>query len=88
MWCVARITVEYRQRMYALLDLYAQPYDAEEPVICLDEKSKQLLADNRQPVEMRPGNDLLWDIEMRGSSRSLTACANAARDVRRTTSWD
>jgi hypothetical protein len=55
MWCVARITVEYRERMYALLDLYAKPYDAEEPVICLDEKSKQLLADKRQPVEMEPG---------------------------------
>lgn len=63
MWCVARITVEYRERMYALLELYARSYDAEQPVICLDEKSKQLLADKRQPVEMEPGRPAKEDYE-------------------------
>ena len=43
MWCIGRITAEYRERMYDLLALYAKPYDVLEPVICLDEKSKQLL---------------------------------------------
>src|ERR1041384_2018823 len=38
MWCIGRITTEYRERMYDLLGLYAKPYDATEPVICLDEK--------------------------------------------------
>ncbi len=72
MWCVARITVEYRERMYALLDLYAKPYNAEEPVICLDEKSKQLLADKRQPVEMEPGSPAKEDYEYtRKGTRNL-----------------
>ena len=72
MWCVARITVEYRDRMYALLDLYAKPYDAEEPVICLDEKSKQLLADKRQPMEMQPGSPAKEDYEYtRKGTRNL-----------------
>jgi hypothetical protein len=72
MWCVARITVEYRERMYALLDLYAKSYDAEEPVICLDEKSKQLLAHKRQPVEMGPGSPAKEDYEYtRKGTRNL-----------------
>jgi hypothetical protein len=72
MWCVARITVEYRERMYALLDLYAQPYDAAEPVICVDEKSKQLLAHKRQPVEMKPSSPTKEDYEYtRKGTRNL-----------------
>ena len=42
MWCIGKITAEYRQRMYDLLELYARPYREDEPVICVDEKSKQL----------------------------------------------
>jgi hypothetical protein len=72
MWCVARITVEYRERMYALLDLYAKSYDAEEPVICLDEKSKQLLADKRQSMKMEPGSPAKEDYEYtRQGTRNL-----------------
>ena len=26
MWCMGRLTEEYRSRMYGLLDLYARPY--------------------------------------------------------------
>ena len=38
-----------------MLELYAQPYHAEEPVICLDEKSKQLLKQTRVPLAAHPG---------------------------------
>ena len=41
MWCIGALTEEYRQRMYDVLELYARPYRAHEPVICIDEKSKQ-----------------------------------------------
>ena len=51
MWCIGRISAEYRQRMYDLLELYTKPYDAAEPVICLDEKSKQLLEQTRRPTK-------------------------------------
>ncbi len=59
MWCIGELTVEYRQRMYALLELYARPYDAREPVICLDEKSKQLLRATRRALSAKPGGPLL-----------------------------
>lgn len=65
MWCVGRITAEYRRRMYGLLKLYARPYDAAEPVVCVDEKSKQLLAQTRAPLPARPGQDAKEDYEYR-----------------------
>jgi hypothetical protein len=37
--------------MYELLALYARPYDEREPVICLDEKCKQLLRQTRRKLE-------------------------------------
>jgi len=36
------ITKEYRNRMYRLSNLYNKPVDPLVPVVCFDEKSKQL----------------------------------------------
>lgn len=63
MWCVGKLTEEYRERMYALLDLYARPFRPEEPVVCLDEKSKQLLRDSRPPLPIKPGTSTRQDYE-------------------------
>jgi hypothetical protein len=52
MWCIGALTDEYRGRMYALLDLYARPRSKAEPVICIDEKSLQLIAHSRDPLPM------------------------------------
>lgn len=72
MWCIGRITAEYRQRMYALLGLYARPYDAAEPVLCLDEKSKQLLAQTRRPLPAAAGQIAKEDYEYkRAGTRNL-----------------
>ena len=65
MWCIGRITEEYRQRMYAVLELYAKPYNAAEPVVCVDEKSKQLLEQTRRPLPARPGQIAKEDYEYR-----------------------
>ncbi|MGH9829235.1 MAG: IS630 family transposase [Blastocatellia bacterium] len=55
MWCIGRITAEYRERMYGLLGIYGRPYSAQEPVICVDEKSKQVLRQTRSPLPLQPG---------------------------------
>jgi hypothetical protein len=47
--------------MEEVLDLYQQPFDPEEPVVCFDETSKQLLAETRTPLPMRPGEPLRYD---------------------------
>jgi len=63
MWRIGTLTQEYRQRMYDLLDLYARPFRPTEPVVCLDEKSKQLLEDSRAPLPIRPGMPVRQDYE-------------------------
>jgi hypothetical protein len=52
MWCIGTLTEEYRDRMYDLLALYAKPLRRDEPVICIDEKSLQLLGHSRKPLPM------------------------------------
>jgi hypothetical protein len=63
MWCIGTLTAEYRQRMYDLLDLYALPFRAEQPVICVDEKSKQLIEESRAPLPIRAGMPARRDYE-------------------------
>lgn len=63
MWCIGRLNEEYRTRMYGLLDLYALPYRKQEPVLCIDEKSKQLLKDMRSPLPLKPGVTAKQDYE-------------------------
>jgi hypothetical protein len=49
--------------MYDLLELYALGYREESPVICVDEKSKQLLAQTREPIRVRAGSCCKEDYE-------------------------
>lgn len=55
MWCMAELTPEYIQRMENVLRLYRKPWNSKEPVVCLDEKSVQLLEDSRPVKPVRPG---------------------------------
>lgn len=72
MWCVGVLTEQYRQRMYNLLDLYARPLRRREPVVCLDEKSKQLLKDARAPLALKRGTPARQDYEyVRGGTCNL-----------------
>ncbi|CAN5237254.1 hypothetical protein BH20BAC1_BH20BAC1_06080 [soil metagenome] len=63
MWCIQQITEEYKTRMYRLLELYQEAYDPNQPLVCMDEKSKQLLEDNRKPIEAKPGKLEKYDYE-------------------------
>jgi hypothetical protein len=49
--------------MEDVLDLYAEPYDPDEPVVCFDETSKQLIAETRLPLPMEPGKPERVDYE-------------------------
>jgi len=55
MWCIAKITDEYIERMFDITRLYKKPYDPKNPVICFDEKNKQLLGSSLQPIPIKPG---------------------------------
>jgi len=49
--------------MYKLLVLYARKYNVQYPVVCVDEKSKQLIEDVRKPIAMKPGSPEKYDGE-------------------------
>jgi len=49
--------------MEDILDLYCLPYDPNCPVICMDEKPYQLLAERREPIPMKPGSKKKIDNE-------------------------
>lgn len=49
--------------MYKVLDIYKEPYNRGFPVICFDEKSKQLLEDSRKPIPLKPGSIAKYDYE-------------------------
>lgn len=72
MWCITAITEQYRERMYRLLDLYAQDYDQLFPVVCVDEKSKQLIMDVRGIIGIKPGSPAKYDYEYkRNGTRNI-----------------
>ncbi len=41
--------------MEDVLEVYTRPYDPLRPQVCMDETSKQLLRDTREPLPMEPG---------------------------------
>ena len=62
--------------MEDVLDLYAEPYDPQRPVVCFDETSTQLLADTRPPLPTQPGLPQRQDYEYRreGTRNLFLAC--------------
>jgi transposase len=49
--------------MEDVLEVYTRPYDPLRPVVCMDETSKQLLRDAREPLPMEPGKPEREDYE-------------------------
>ena len=63
MWCIPKITDEFIKRMEDVLTLYQKEYDEKEPVLCFDEKSKQLIADTRRLKKTKEGKVRRRDYE-------------------------
>lgn len=72
MWCIPAADAHYIAAMEDVLDLYERPYNPQEPVMCFDETSKQLIAEKRQPLPTKPGHALRYDYEYeRRGTRNL-----------------
>lgn len=72
MWCVPTITTEFIARMEHILELYHRPLDPRQPIICVDEKSKQLLLDKRLPLPVSKGKPKRIDYEYkRAETRNI-----------------
>jgi hypothetical protein len=49
--------------MECVLDVYKRPYDADFPVVCMDESPKQLIEEGRTSIAMKPGQEARVDYE-------------------------
>jgi hypothetical protein len=56
MWCIPpKASAEFVCDMEDVLSVYHRPYDPARPVVCLDETSKQLIGEVREPLPPAPG---------------------------------
>jgi hypothetical protein len=51
--------------MEDVLEVYQRPHDPEQPLVCVDETSKQLIAETRVPITAKPGRAVRYDYEYR-----------------------
>jgi uncharacterized small protein (DUF1192 family) len=49
--------------MEDVIEVYHRPHDPDHPVVCLDETSKQLIAETRVPIPAKPGQPARHDYE-------------------------
>jgi len=49
--------------MEDVLEVYQRPYNPEQPVVCMDESSKQHLKEVRMPLSLKPGTPARFDTE-------------------------
>lgn len=49
--------------MEDVLEVYTRPYDPKQPVVCMDETSKQLLGEVQEPLPAKPGQLERYDYE-------------------------
>jgi len=62
--------------MEMVLDVYKRPFDPRNPVVCMDESPKQLIAETRTPALCSPGKPARYDYEYKrcGMCNIFLAC--------------
>lgn len=63
-WCIPpEANAEFVCSMEDVLEVYCGEYDEKNPLICMDEASKQLVAEVRTPIQGQPGEPEKYDAE-------------------------
>jgi len=63
-WCIPpKGNAEFVCKMEDVLDVYKRPYDANYPVVCMDELSKQQIKEVQTPLPPEPGKPRRFDME-------------------------
>jgi hypothetical protein len=86
-WCFAPTAdPAFVAQMEDVLDVSARPYDVAHPVVCLDETSRQLLGEPREPLRVAPGVPARHDPEyIRGGVAQLVVVTEPLRGWRHVT---
>jgi hypothetical protein len=58
--------------MADVLEVYPRPYDPPRPQVCMDETSKQLLRDTKEPLPMEPRSVQRRDYEYERGGAGFT----------------
>ena len=69
--------------MEDVLEVYQRPYDANRPLICLDEASKQLVGETRKAIRGKPGQPKRVDAEYRRYGTASVFMVNAPLEGQR-----
>ena len=69
--------------MEDVLEVYQRPYDESRPMVCLDEASKQLVAETRKAISLGPGRPKRVDAEYRRCGTASVFILNAPLEGRR-----
>src|SRR5207244_123157 len=55
-WCIkVKDPIPFIYRMESILDIYKKPFDPRNPVLCMDETTKQLIKEFCRPLLLGPG---------------------------------
>jgi hypothetical protein len=76
-WCIPPgRSAEFVCQMEDVLEVYQRPYDPRRPQVCLDEASKQLVAETRVPVPAAPGRPARvdYEYERKGTANLFLVC--------------
>lgn len=74
------MTTRFIAKMEDVLDVYQRPYDPCYPLVCLDEKGKELRADKREALPARAGSAITgsvrqdYEYQRQGSANLLLMC--------------
>jgi hypothetical protein len=77
-WCIPKVSTRFIAKMEDVLCVYERAYDPLSPVVCLDEKGKELHShiSEREPLPCKAGQEALQDYEYKrqGSANIFLAC--------------
>lgn len=63
-WCIPpKQDAAFVCQMEEVLDIYKKPYDPQRPVLCMDERSTQLIGEVHEPLPTAPGQSAKYDTE-------------------------
>ena len=67
---------EYVARMEDVLEVYQRPYEKSAPMVCMDEKSVQLLKETRPSIKAAPGRPerIDYEYERNGTANIFMFC--------------
>ena len=85
-WCIPEASAAFVAHMENVLDVYEQPYNPLEPVVCFDESTRQLIDDVRTLLPTQPGQVARQVAEyQRNGTANLFMCFEPLRGWRHVT---